>query len=77
MSVARMARTRPQMLFVGSEFLRHALTEYAEHDDRERPPKRIGNRLVEPEVEAASHVSAILPRARLGGHLNFDRRAAA
>jgi len=66
-----------RMIFIGSGSLRHALAEYAEHYNRERPHQGIGNRLVEPELGAASRVGAVERRARLGGLLNFYRRVAA
>jgi transposase InsO family protein len=66
-----------RMIFVGAGSLRHALAEYAEHYNRERPHQGIGNRIIDPEPVSSSREGAVERRARLGGLLNFYRRAAA
>jgi hypothetical protein len=65
------------MIFVGAGSLRHAHAEYAEHYNRERPHQGIGNRLIEPELAVPSSDGVVTRHARLGGLLNFYRRAAA
>ena len=66
-----------RMIFVGSGSLRHALAEYAEHYNRERPHQGIRNRLIEPEFGTPRRGGTVHRRARLGGLLNFYRRTAA
>lgn len=66
-----------RMIFVGAGSLRHALGEYAEHYNRERPHQGIGNRIIDPEPVYSSREVAVERRARLGGLLNFYRRVAA
>lgn len=66
-----------RMIFVGAGTLRHALVEYTEHYNRERPHQGIGNRLIEPEPAAPRRDGVVTRRARLGGLLNYYRRAAA
>jgi transposase InsO family protein len=66
-----------RVFIVGGGSLRYALAEYAEHYNRERPHQGIGNRLIDPEPTAPSREGVVRRRARLGGLLNFYRRAAA
>lgn len=65
------------MIFVGAGSLRHALAEYAEHCDRERPHQEIGTLLIVPDLALPSRDGVVARRARLAGLLNFYRRAAA
>jgi integrase-like protein len=65
------------MIFYGGGSLRHALAEYVEHYNRERPHQGIGNQLVEAELGTPNRFGAIQRRPGLGGLLNFYRRAAA
>lgn len=65
-----------RMIFFGAKSLRHALTEYAVHYNRERPHQGLGNVLISPE-DPPSSVGCIERRARLGGLLNHYRRVAA
>jgi putative transposase len=65
-----------RMIFIGAGSLRHALAEYAEHYNRERPHQGVGNRILNPE-EPPSTVGTVERRARLGGLLNYYRRVAA
>jgi len=66
-----------RMIFVGAGTLRHALAEYTEHYNRERPHQGIGNRLIEMHLVGERREGHVARRSRLGGLLNFYRRAAA
>jgi putative transposase len=66
-----------RIIFVGAGSLRHALADYAEHYNRERPHKRIENVLIEPDAAMPIHVGGVERRSRLGGLLNYYRRVAA
>ena len=66
-----------QMIFFGAGSLRHALAEYVEHYNAERPHQGIGNRLIEPPDETPRRLGAVVRHPRLGGLLNFYCRSAA
>ena len=65
---------------LGESHLRRAVSEYVEHDHRERNHQGMGNRLLtptEPAVRPANGNAPVERRERLGGLLNFYCRPAA
>ena len=66
-----------RMIFVGSGTLRHARAEYCAHYNPERPHQGLGNRLIHSQPRLVSPADRVDRNARLGGLLNFYRRAAA
>jgi transposase InsO family protein len=56
---------RDRLIFVEAGSLRHALAEYAEHYNRERPHQGIGNRIIDPEPVLSSREGAVDRHARL------------
>jgi transposase InsO family protein len=70
-----------RMIFFGDSSLRHALKQYLEHYHSERNHQGIGNQLIESssDVQQESNSDESIPierHQRLGGMLNFYRRAA-
>ena len=66
-----------QMIFVGQASLRRAVSEYVEHNLRERNHQGLENRLLKPSPESKSHTGTISCHTRLGGVLNYYYRKAA
>ena len=66
-----------RMIFFGERSLRKATREFAAHYHRERNHQGINNRLIEPDDDPRSTISAIKCAQRLGGILRFYHRAAA
>ena len=66
-----------RMIFVGQASLRRAVSEYVEHNLRERNHQGLENRLLKPSPESKSHTGTISCHTRLGGVLNYYYRKAA
>jgi putative transposase len=64
-----------RVILFGERHLRQTITEYVEHDHRERNHQGIENELIE-GAPARDHVGRIRRRPRLGGLLNYYVRAA-
>jgi len=64
-----------RMIPIGERHFRRAIAEYVEHYHQERNHQGLGNRLIAgtPVINMTSRVQR---RPRLGGLLNFYRRAA-
>ena len=58
----------------GTRHLEHAVREFVEHDNTERPHQGLGNDLINGRPESGS--GAVVVRERLGGLLQHDHRAA-
>jgi hypothetical protein len=65
------------MIFVGERSLRKATREIAAHDGTERNHQGLDNRLIEPGGGDETSIGPIECVQRLGGMLQFYRRAAA
>jgi len=65
-----------RVVLIGEESLQRVLREYVEHYNRERHHQGVGNRLLEPRPADVGGVGPVRRRGRLGGLLNFYRRAA-
>ena len=63
------------MVPLGERHFRQILTEFVDHYHRERNHQGLENRLIEPSVVGA-HAGRIRRRSRLGGLLNYHKRAA-
>jgi putative transposase len=62
-----------RMLIFGERHLEYVIREYIEHYHTERAHQGIGNEIIEPPPQGAGEVVC---QERLGGLLNFYRRAA-
>jgi hypothetical protein len=62
-----------RMLIFGEHHLEYVIKEYMEHYHTERAHQGIGNEIIEPSPQGKGEVVC---RERLGGLLNFYRRAA-
>jgi putative transposase len=62
---------------IGPRMLRRSLREYVEHYHRERNHQGTGNRTIMPLPTCCHTTLTIYRRPRLGGILNFYKRAAA
>jgi len=60
---------------IGERHVRHVITEFVEHDHRERNHQGLDNRLVA-ATPVTDRTGRVRSRRRLGGLLNFCERAA-
>jgi putative transposase len=65
-----------RMIFFGESSLRNAVTLWLEHYHTERNHQGLDNKLIEPGPEVGRTTGQVECRARLGGLLNYYRRAA-
>ena len=65
-----------RLILFGSDSLRRALAAFGTHYNSERNHQGIENRLIAPTVPIGGTLGRIRKTERLGGLLNFYRRAA-
>ena len=66
-----------KMIFIRQVSLRQAIWEFVTHYDTERNHQGLENRLIRPDLGCAPNDGVVQRRPRLGGMLNYYRRAAA
>jgi len=65
-----------RMIFFGVNSLHRAIAEYVEHYHRERNHQGLDNTVINAGAEIGRATGRIVCRERLGGMLNYYRRAA-
>ena len=66
-----------RLIFFGERMLRNAVSQYLLHYHAERNHQGLGNKLIEPDEDAAESEGDVVCRERLGGLLRYYHRKAA